>query len=133
MVEAAEIPSLDEVPILAVAAAAAHGTTRFRDVGELRVKESDRLAGTAELVRAFGGDAEIEGDDLVVEGTGGPLQAGRRRRPAATTGWPWPRPSPPPPARRRPGHHHRRLGVGGHQLPGLRRRPGPAPAGTAGR
>ena len=45
VVEAAEIPSLDEVPILAVAAAAAHGATRFRDVGELRVKESDRLAG----------------------------------------------------------------------------------------
>ncbi len=46
VVEAAEIPSLDEVPILAVAAAAAVGTTRFRDVGELRVKESDRLAAT---------------------------------------------------------------------------------------
>jgi 3-phosphoshikimate 1-carboxyvinyltransferase len=74
VVEAAEIPSLDEVPVLAVAAAAALGTTRFRDVGELRVKESDRLAGAADLVRAFGADATVEGDDLVVEGRGGPLR-----------------------------------------------------------
>ena len=77
VVEAAEIPSLDEVPVLAVAATAATGVTRFRDIGELRVKESDRLAGTVELVRAFGGGAEVEGDDLVVEGRGGPLQPGR--------------------------------------------------------
>ncbi len=77
VVEAAEIPSLDEVPILAVAAAAALGRTTFRDVGELRVKESDRLAGTAALVRAFGGEAVVEGDDLVVDGTGGPLRPGR--------------------------------------------------------
>ena len=73
VVEAAEIPSLDEVPILAVAAATALGTTRFRDVGELRVKESDRLAGTAEMVRAFGAAATVDGDDLVIEGAGGPL------------------------------------------------------------
>ena len=67
-VEAHEIPSLDEVPILAVAALVADGPTRFRDVGELRVKESDRLEGTARLVRAFGGVATVEGDDLVVGG-----------------------------------------------------------------
>ena len=77
VVEAQEIPSLDEVPILAVAAAVAQGATRFRNVGELRVKESDRLAGTVHLVRAFGGQAEAEGDDLVVHGDGGPLRAGR--------------------------------------------------------
>jgi 3-phosphoshikimate 1-carboxyvinyltransferase len=76
-VEASEIPSLDEVPILAVAAATALGTTRFRDVGELRVKESDRLAGTADLVRAFGGRATVDGDELVVEGTGSPLRPAR--------------------------------------------------------
>ncbi len=77
VVESAEIPSLDEVPILAVAAARAEGRTTFRDVGELRVKESDRLAGTAELVEAFGARAAVEGDDLVVTGAGGPLQPGR--------------------------------------------------------
>ncbi len=71
-----EIPSLDEVPILAVAAAGAHGTTRFRDVGELRVKESDRLAGTVELVEAFGGHAEADGDDIVVDGRGERLRPG---------------------------------------------------------
>jgi 3-phosphoshikimate 1-carboxyvinyltransferase len=75
-VEAAEIPSLDEVPILAVAALVADGPTRFRDVGELRVKESDRLEGTVRLVRAFGGVATIEGDDLVVGGGATPT-AGR--------------------------------------------------------
>jgi 3-phosphoshikimate 1-carboxyvinyltransferase len=77
VVEAEEIPSLDEVPILAVAAASALGTTRFRHVGELRVKESDRLAGTVDLVLAFGGQAEADGDDLVIEGPGTPLRAGR--------------------------------------------------------
>lgn len=75
-VEAREIPSLDEVPILAVAALVADGPTRFRDVGELRVKESDRLEGTARLVRAFGGTAEVEGDDLVVAGGTEPSHGG---------------------------------------------------------
>jgi len=75
-VDSAEIPSLDEVPILAVAALVADGPTRFRDMGELRVKESDRLDGTARLVRAFGGDAAVEGDDLVVGG-GAALRPGR--------------------------------------------------------
>ena len=70
VVEAEEIPSLDEVPILAVAAAVATGATRFRRVGELRVKESDRLAGTAALVNALGGRAHVDGDDLVVDGGG---------------------------------------------------------------
>jgi 3-phosphoshikimate 1-carboxyvinyltransferase len=69
-VEAAEIPSLDEVPILAVAAAAATGVTEFRDVGELRVKESDRLEAVALLVRAIGAEAEVSGDDLIVHGAG---------------------------------------------------------------
>jgi 3-phosphoshikimate 1-carboxyvinyltransferase len=69
-VAAAEITGLDEVPVLAVAASLAEGTTTFHDVAELRVKESDRLTGTAMLVRAFGGSAEIRGDDLVVQGVG---------------------------------------------------------------
>lgn len=69
-VRAAEITGLDEVPALAVAAALADGTTVFHDVGELRVKESDRLAGVVGLVRAFGGRAEVDGDDLAVTGVG---------------------------------------------------------------
>ncbi len=70
VVDAAEITGLDEVPALAVAAACAQGTTEFRNMAELRVKESDRLTGTAELVRAFGAQADIVGDDLLVTGTG---------------------------------------------------------------
>jgi 3-phosphoshikimate 1-carboxyvinyltransferase len=67
-VDAHEIPGLDEVPVLAVAAARAEGTTVFRGVGELRVKESDRLRGVVEMVRAFGAGAEAAGDDLFVTG-----------------------------------------------------------------
>ncbi len=69
-VESREIPSVDEVPILAIAAAAATGTTRFSDVGELRIKESDRFSGTIELINALGARATPEGDDLVVQGLG---------------------------------------------------------------
>ena len=69
-VDSSEITGLDEVPVLAVAAACASGDTVFRAVGELRVKESDRLAGVAELVRVFGARAEVDGDDLVVHGVG---------------------------------------------------------------
>ncbi|HEV2428047.1 MAG TPA: 3-phosphoshikimate 1-carboxyvinyltransferase [Acidimicrobiales bacterium] len=70
VVRASEIPALDEVPVLAVAAAAASGETRFVGVGELRVKESDRLEGTRALVQSLGAAARVEGDDLVVEGVG---------------------------------------------------------------
>jgi 3-phosphoshikimate 1-carboxyvinyltransferase len=61
---------IDEFPVLAVACAFASGTSRLRHLGELRVKESDRLAGTAALLAANGVRAEIEGDDLVVHGLG---------------------------------------------------------------
>jgi 3-phosphoshikimate 1-carboxyvinyltransferase len=70
VVDAAELTGLDEVPVLAVAAAAARGRTVFRQVAELRVKESDRLEATVRLCRAFGAEARAEGDDLVVEGRG---------------------------------------------------------------
>lgn len=71
-VPAERAPSMiDEYPVLAVAAAFASGTSRFRGLGELRVKESDRLTGTAELLRAAGVECAIEGDDLLVHGMGG--------------------------------------------------------------
>jgi 3-phosphoshikimate 1-carboxyvinyltransferase len=70
-VPAARAPSMiDEYPILAVAAAFAEGTTRMRGLKELRVKESDRLAAVAEGLKANGVLIEIEGDDLIVHGTG---------------------------------------------------------------
>jgi 3-phosphoshikimate 1-carboxyvinyltransferase len=72
-VTADEIPTLiDEIPLLAVLAARADGETIFRDVGELRVKESDRLGLIAENVRAVGGHAEVRGDDLHVDGGDAP-------------------------------------------------------------
>lgn len=61
---------IDEYPILAVAAAFAEGTTRMRGLKELRVKESDRLAATADMLRVNGIRVEIEGDDLIVHGKG---------------------------------------------------------------
>ena len=68
-VEAREMPRLlDEVPALAVLAAFARGETRFCGVGELRVKESDRVSATIELLEAFHIEAVAEGDDLVVKG-----------------------------------------------------------------
>ncbi len=72
-VQPGEIPGLiDEIPLLAVLAARAEGITIFRAVGELRVKESDRLGLIAANLRAVGGRAEVSGDDLHVEGVGGP-------------------------------------------------------------
>jgi 3-phosphoshikimate 1-carboxyvinyltransferase len=61
---------IDEYPILAVACAVAHGTSRLRGLRELRVKESDRLAATAALLRAGGAVVEISGDDLIIRGGG---------------------------------------------------------------
>jgi len=68
-VTAAEIPTLvDEVPVLAVLASRAAGETVFREVGELRVKESNRLELIAANLRALGAKAEVQGNDLHVEG-----------------------------------------------------------------
>lgn len=69
-----EIPSqhiasvIDEIPILALVAAHASGVTVFRDVSELRVKETDRLAATIEGLALLGVDAWADGDDLFIEG-----------------------------------------------------------------
>jgi 3-phosphoshikimate 1-carboxyvinyltransferase len=68
-----EIPLLiDEVPILAVLASRAEGETVFREVGELRVKESNRLELVASNLRAVGVEAEARGNDLHVRGTDKP-------------------------------------------------------------
>jgi 3-phosphoshikimate 1-carboxyvinyltransferase len=70
-VPAARAPAMiDEYPILAVAASFAEGTTVMRGLKELRVKESDRLFGTADMLRINGVTVEIDGDDLIVEGRG---------------------------------------------------------------
>ncbi|EFI53672.1 3-phosphoshikimate 1-carboxyvinyltransferase [Afipia sp. 1NLS2] len=61
---------IDEYLVLAVAAAFAEGTTRMRGLQELRVKESDRLEATADMLRVNGVKVEISGDDLIVHGEG---------------------------------------------------------------
>ena len=71
---AVEVPAnaapamIDEYPLLAVAAAFASGTSLFHGLGELRVKESDRLAAIAEGLQICGVEARIKGDTLSVTG-----------------------------------------------------------------
>jgi len=70
-IDAEELPLVvDEVPILAVAGCFASGSTSFRGAEELRVKESDRIAGIVDGIRGLGGDADGEGGTLLVRGTG---------------------------------------------------------------
>ena len=70
-----EVPALvDEVPLLACLAARAEGTTAFHGVGELRVKESDRLALVARNLATLGVAVRTEGDSLWVTGTDRPLR-----------------------------------------------------------
>jgi 3-phosphoshikimate 1-carboxyvinyltransferase len=69
--QASRVPSMvDEYPVLAIAAACAEGTSRFMGLGELRVKESDRLTLVAEGLKACGVRVEVEGDDLIIHGNG---------------------------------------------------------------
>lgn len=60
--------ALDELPLVAVIASRARGVTRIRDAAELRVKESDRVEKTAELLRSFGVRVETHPDGLDVHG-----------------------------------------------------------------
>jgi 3-phosphoshikimate 1-carboxyvinyltransferase len=77
-VPASRAPAMiDEYPILAVAASFAEGETRMRGLKELRVKESDRLAATAAMLRTNGVEVEIEGDDLIVHGRGSAAGGGQ--------------------------------------------------------
>ena len=70
------IPRLvDEIPVIAVAAACAEGVTEIHDAQELKVKESNRLETVAQGLRAFGCDVEVLDDGLRISG-GRPLQAG---------------------------------------------------------
>ena len=65
------IPNLiDEIPVLAVAAACADGTTTIRDAEELRVKETDRLHAITENLRAMGANIDEQEDGLTIHGKG---------------------------------------------------------------
>jgi len=69
---------IDEFPILFIAAAFADGVSRFRGLGELRVKESDRLAVMARALEASGVRVEESVDGLVIHGSGTPPAGGAR-------------------------------------------------------
>ncbi len=69
--------AIDEIPIACALAARAVGTTTIRDAEELRVKESDRIATMAGVLRAFGITCEELPDGLVIEGREGPLSPAR--------------------------------------------------------
>ena len=74
-IAAAEVPALiDEVTLVALLACQADGETTIEGVGELRAKESDRLAAVIEIVTGLGGVAESRGDALRVAGR--PLRGG---------------------------------------------------------
>jgi 3-phosphoshikimate 1-carboxyvinyltransferase len=68
----AEVPlAIDELPLIALAACFAEGTTTIRDAAELRRKESDRIATVTEALGALGARVEATEDGMVIEGTGG--------------------------------------------------------------
>ena len=71
VVEGDEIPlAIDELPLVALLGVFAEGETVVRDARELRVKETDRIAGVVENLRAVGADIEATDDGFVVRGTG---------------------------------------------------------------
>ena len=72
-IDASEIPDL--VPVLSVLACAAEGETRIYNAARLRLKESDRLTATAELIKNLGGKVCEEPDGLIIRGGG--LKGGR--------------------------------------------------------
>lgn len=68
----AEVPlAIDELPLVALAACFAEGTTTIRDAAELRRKESDRIATVTTALNALGGQVEATEDGMVVTGSGG--------------------------------------------------------------
>lgn len=72
-IDAAAIPDL--VPVLSIVAAAAEGTTRIRNAGRLRIKESDRLKTVCAMLQQLGADAAETADGLIIHG-GKPLTGG---------------------------------------------------------
>lgn len=72
IIEGAEIPNvIDELPILAVAGALAHGKMIIRDAKELRVKETDRISAVVENLKHFGVEVKELYDGMEITGSGG--------------------------------------------------------------
>jgi 3-phosphoshikimate 1-carboxyvinyltransferase len=72
VVEAEEVPlAIDELPLVALLGCFAEGETVVHGAQELRVKESDRIAGVVEGLRGLGGEIEATEDGFAVRGSGG--------------------------------------------------------------
>jgi 3-phosphoshikimate 1-carboxyvinyltransferase len=72
VVQPEEVPlAIDELPLVALAGCFAEGETIVRGAGELKLKESDRIATVVEGLRGLGGEIEATDDGFVVTGTGG--------------------------------------------------------------
>ena len=77
VVEREEVPlAIDELTLVALLGAHAEGETVVRGAGELRLKESDRIAGVVEGLRGLGADIEATPDGFAVRGDGSPLRGG---------------------------------------------------------
>jgi len=77
VVEPDEVPlAIDELTLVALLGAYAEGETVVRGASELRLKESDRIAGVVEGLRGLGADIEATPDGFVVRGDGSPLRGG---------------------------------------------------------
>src|SRR5207248_11523033 len=63
--------AIDELPLVALLGCFAEGETVVRGAQELRLKESDRIAGVVDALTALGGDIEAREDGFVVRGSGG--------------------------------------------------------------
>ncbi len=60
----------DLLPVLGILGCSVKGVSKFTNGGRLRIKESDRLNNTMDLINSLGGKAEVLGDDLIVYGSG---------------------------------------------------------------
>ena len=88
VVEADEVPlAIDELPLVALLGCFAEGETVVRGAHELRVKESDRIAGVVDGLRGLGATIEATEDGFVVDGGGGVGCAAARSTRTATTAW----------------------------------------------
>jgi 3-phosphoshikimate 1-carboxyvinyltransferase len=77
VVEPDEVPlAIDELTLVALLGAHAEGETEVRGAGELRLKESDRIAGVVDGLRGLGADIEATPDGFSVRGDGSPLRGG---------------------------------------------------------
>ena len=121
VVEPGEVPlAIDELPLVALLGCFAEGETVVRGAEELRVKESDRIAGVVDGLSGLGADIEATPDGFVVRGDGTQQRAARSTR-AATTGWRCSARSPGSP--RASGVEVMGMEAAGVSYPGLRARP----------